>query len=59
LRVEPEEAAPTANAADEDGDETPGFNLDKSDERAAAIDALMAGENVAGYDSTYEATEGD
>jgi hypothetical protein len=59
LRVEPEETEPSANVIGEDREERPGFNLDKSDERAAAIDNLLAGENVASYDSSYESIEGD
>ena len=42
-----------------DGEERPGFNLDVSSERAAAIDALIGGEDVAAYDSSYETIEGD
>jgi hypothetical protein len=58
MAVPQERDEPSANVLDPaTGEETPGFNLDKSNERAAAIDALMAGEDVAGYDSTYEATD--
>jgi hypothetical protein len=57
MKVEPERDEPSANVIDHDGEERPGFNLDRSDERAAAIDALMSGEDVAGYDSTYETTD--
>ena len=55
--VPQERDEPSANVVDHDGEERPGYDLDNRDERSAAIDALMAGENVAGYDSTYETTE--
>ena len=55
LQVPQERDEPSADVLDpETGESKPGYDLDDINERAAAIDALMGGEDVAGYDSTYE-----
>jgi hypothetical protein len=54
LNVPQETEEPSATVVHDDGRERPGFNLDSSSERAAAIDALMAGEDVSTYDSDSE-----
>jgi hypothetical protein len=54
LAIPPEREEPSANVIGEDGSEKPGYDLDDPAQASAAIDALMAGEDVAGYDSTYE-----
>jgi hypothetical protein len=59
LQVPEERPEPSANVIGEDGEFKPGYDLDSSKERVAAIDALMAGEDVATYDNSYEAIEGD
>jgi hypothetical protein len=58
LEIPQEREAPSADVIGEDGEVKPGFNLDNSTERAAAIDNLLEGQDVTGYDSTYE-TETD
>jgi hypothetical protein len=59
LQVEPERDQPTATVVDDDGEERDRYDLDDSDQRAALIDARLAGEDVAGFDSSYESIEGD
>jgi hypothetical protein len=59
LAVPREREEPSARVVDDDGNERPGYDLDKPNERAEAIDRLMAGEDVAGYDSTYTTVESE
>jgi hypothetical protein len=57
LAVPQEREEPSATVVDEDGEQRPGYDLDNPNERAEAIDRLMEGQDVAGYDSTYTTVE--